>query len=534
MVKNADQFIITVSITASAEKPRLQKPISLSVPPPLVQAMGSLLDDPDHSDVVFHLVSQRRQRSRRSKNGSLNSPSVKKIYAIKKILSSRCEYFSDMFEGGFAEAECAEYSDDEPEIWQPDSPSRDSAAPVDSTSNQHQDPYATDEEHPQHGEATQANTSKQDLEVDEFYSDEEMEDEAFILEDSDEELEGPTKKDNISPAFGFGNKGRSGKQTKMGSRGASNTFDWGSEGEDQEEEEEEQDEDEFDEVVGVSRPGVNPSTPNRIIGGTITPASTSNLAYASTSTTFNQENPNLAIQNLQQELNQTGELQVPAFGSLSAIDHPNNTLILVAGDGSAQAQNQGSTSNGASSSTLINPEIPTQSNLSRSNSHSNQNSALLPTPLPNALYTSTSQNFSHIKMNPASNTSTPVKNKQSAQRSNTVSNPGAKRGRGEGTTGRGGGRKRRKVVSYVSRRTFFDCRSKDVSNRSTNYRSYEILVSLIAKSNSRFASPLLTTHPFLPPPLRSSSLSRSSKTPRTTPTRLCFTTFTRIPSPSLL
>jgi hypothetical protein len=59
------------------------------------------------SDVVFHIAQPRGRSGRRT--------APKKIYAIKKILASRSEYFADMFNGGFAEAERAEDSEEEME-----------------------------------------------------------------------------------------------------------------------------------------------------------------------------------------------------------------------------------------------------------------------------------------------------------------------------------------------------------------------------------------------------------------------------------
>ncbi len=98
-VQQANSFLVSVTITASAERPR---PLSLgvTVPPALIQAMGSLLDDPDHSDVVFVI----RRKHRHPKTGAIVTRE-RRIYAIKKILASRCEYFRDMFESGFAEAD---------------------------------------------------------------------------------------------------------------------------------------------------------------------------------------------------------------------------------------------------------------------------------------------------------------------------------------------------------------------------------------------------------------------------------------------
>jgi hypothetical protein len=105
-VVREDGFLITVTITSSAEKPKPAEPLSYAVPPVLVQAMGSLLDDPEHSDVVFLLHPSRRRASR-------GRPEVRKVYAIRKILAARSEYFKLMFEGGFQEAEAEDTSDEE-------------------------------------------------------------------------------------------------------------------------------------------------------------------------------------------------------------------------------------------------------------------------------------------------------------------------------------------------------------------------------------------------------------------------------------
>lgn len=104
-----DGFLITVTITATAEKPKLLPPVTHPVPPVLIQAMGSLLDDPEHSDVVFYLPPRRRR------NGPRERGETKKVYAIRKILAARSEYFRDMFESGFSEAEAESSSEDEVE-----------------------------------------------------------------------------------------------------------------------------------------------------------------------------------------------------------------------------------------------------------------------------------------------------------------------------------------------------------------------------------------------------------------------------------
>ncbi len=107
-VQQSNAFLISVTITANAERPR-PLTVGVSVPPALVEAMGSLLDDPDHSDVVFVI-----RRKRRHPATGVIVTRERRIYAIKKILASRCEYFRDMFDSGFLEADAtASSSDDE-------------------------------------------------------------------------------------------------------------------------------------------------------------------------------------------------------------------------------------------------------------------------------------------------------------------------------------------------------------------------------------------------------------------------------------
>ncbi|SNX85210.1 uncharacterized protein MEPE_03919 [Melanopsichium pennsylvanicum] len=106
-VQQTNAFLISVTITASPEKPRPLS-VGVTVPPALIEAMGSLLDDPDHSDVVFVI----RRKRRHPTTGAVVTRE-RRIYAIKKILASRCEYFRDMFESGFIEADATTSSDDE-------------------------------------------------------------------------------------------------------------------------------------------------------------------------------------------------------------------------------------------------------------------------------------------------------------------------------------------------------------------------------------------------------------------------------------
>lgn len=106
LVKASDAFLITVSIQASPSRPSPAKPPGITVPPVLVEAYGSLLDDPEHSDVVFHIA-------RRGGVAKGKSSSTRRIYAIRKILAARSEYFCDMFEGGFIEGEEQRSDDDD-------------------------------------------------------------------------------------------------------------------------------------------------------------------------------------------------------------------------------------------------------------------------------------------------------------------------------------------------------------------------------------------------------------------------------------
>lgn len=121
-VKNADAFLITVTIQASPQKPKIDKPFGVNVPSALIRAMGSLLDDPEHSDVVFVVKPSHSVKTRHNDPGSgadsaahrlnsLSKPPTRHIYAIKKILTARSEYFSDLLDGGFVEGELSDGED---------------------------------------------------------------------------------------------------------------------------------------------------------------------------------------------------------------------------------------------------------------------------------------------------------------------------------------------------------------------------------------------------------------------------------------
>ncbi|PWN34713.1 uncharacterized protein FA14DRAFT_160202 [Meira miltonrushii] len=178
-----DGLLITVTITSSPEKPKMAEPISHTVPPILVQAMGSLLDDPEHSDVVFHLHPSRR-RAKSSRSG------IRKVYAIRKILAARSDYFRLMFEGGFQEAEAEESSDEEEAAG----PLRNSAAHTDSAAK------AGSRGGYEVGDDEDYGNEEDEEEEEEYDEDEEEEDDdqSPICEDSDEDFE-EDRLSNLSP-----------------------------------------------------------------------------------------------------------------------------------------------------------------------------------------------------------------------------------------------------------------------------------------------------------------------------------------------
>lgn len=65
-----------------------------SIPVDLHLAYSSLFNDPIYSDVCFHIIRPSKPKEQ----------PIRKLYAAKKILIRRSEYFSTMFESGFAES----------------------------------------------------------------------------------------------------------------------------------------------------------------------------------------------------------------------------------------------------------------------------------------------------------------------------------------------------------------------------------------------------------------------------------------------
>jgi hypothetical protein len=78
----ADAVLFVCTIVYSPTPPTPPPVPRLLIPPDLVTAYASLFDDPEYSDVVFRIR-------------PANKPRIKerKLYAIKKVLAGRCEYF---------------------------------------------------------------------------------------------------------------------------------------------------------------------------------------------------------------------------------------------------------------------------------------------------------------------------------------------------------------------------------------------------------------------------------------------------------
>lgn len=79
-VKLADAMLICCTIEYSPTPPSAPPPPRLLIPKNLVNAYASLFDDPAYSDVVFRIRPAKGGRER-------------KLFAAKKVLSGRSEYF---------------------------------------------------------------------------------------------------------------------------------------------------------------------------------------------------------------------------------------------------------------------------------------------------------------------------------------------------------------------------------------------------------------------------------------------------------
>lgn len=82
--KAQDAFVIVCSITSSPSPTSLLPPaVNFSVPKPLVDTVGSLLNDPRYSDVEF-VILRRNETPRKAR----------RIWASRKMLQ-RAEHFED-------------------------------------------------------------------------------------------------------------------------------------------------------------------------------------------------------------------------------------------------------------------------------------------------------------------------------------------------------------------------------------------------------------------------------------------------------
>ncbi|GAA5850768.1 hypothetical protein JCM9279_003914 [Rhodotorula babjevae] len=94
----ADAFLIVCTIVSAPTLPSNPPLPHLLVPKTLIHAYASLFDDPDYSDVVFRIRPERV--------GGASGPRrrEKRLYAAKKVLAGRSEYFDMMFSSAFSEA----------------------------------------------------------------------------------------------------------------------------------------------------------------------------------------------------------------------------------------------------------------------------------------------------------------------------------------------------------------------------------------------------------------------------------------------
>lgn len=98
-VKQDDAMIITCTVVYQATPPTSAPPSTSIpkslIPSELVSAYASLFNDKDHSDVAFLIKPSATSRS----------VTPRKLYAIKKILSLRSEYFSVLLSGDWSEGQ---------------------------------------------------------------------------------------------------------------------------------------------------------------------------------------------------------------------------------------------------------------------------------------------------------------------------------------------------------------------------------------------------------------------------------------------
>ncbi|GAA5870533.1 hypothetical protein JCM16303_001513 [Sporobolomyces ruberrimus] len=94
--RSSDAFLILCTITSSPELPAITTTPQVSIPKDLVSSFASLFDDPEYCDVVFRIRPEDDEGRRKGRE--------KRLYAAKKILAGRSEYFESMFSSGFNES----------------------------------------------------------------------------------------------------------------------------------------------------------------------------------------------------------------------------------------------------------------------------------------------------------------------------------------------------------------------------------------------------------------------------------------------
>ncbi|GAA5919549.1 hypothetical protein JCM1841_001004 [Sporobolomyces salmonicolor] len=100
LTRAADAFLIICTIVSSPTLPTTPPLPHLLIPKDLVNSFASLFDDPDYSDVVFRI---------RPESTGKQKVREKRLYAAKKVLAGRSEYFDMMFNSGFTESTYTTY-----------------------------------------------------------------------------------------------------------------------------------------------------------------------------------------------------------------------------------------------------------------------------------------------------------------------------------------------------------------------------------------------------------------------------------------
>ncbi|GAA5991610.1 hypothetical protein JCM10908_005789 [Rhodotorula pacifica] len=100
--RSSDAFLIICTIVSAPSLPTSPPLPHLLVPKTLISAYASMFDDPDYSDVVFRI--QPEQDTTAAHGRPQKKKREKRLYAAKKVLAGRSEYFDDMFSSGFNES----------------------------------------------------------------------------------------------------------------------------------------------------------------------------------------------------------------------------------------------------------------------------------------------------------------------------------------------------------------------------------------------------------------------------------------------